>query len=76
MTATPMPPSKKSPLARVKEAAKGRDLERRAAPPELVSAIMAARTANPPYTLQEIADALGVSRQAVHQLLTRHRELH
>lgn len=71
--ATPMTPAK-SPLARIKQLARQRDTDRRSAPEELVSAILAARTANPPYTLQEIADALGVTRQAVHQLLTRAQE--
>lgn len=62
----------RSPLARIKELAGSRDTDRRSAPPELVDAIVAARTANPRYTLQEIADALGCSRQAVQQLLARH----
>lgn len=61
-----------TPLGEIKRAAARRDPERRAAPDELAKAIHAARTASPAYTLQEIADVLGVSRQAVQQLLTRH----
>lgn len=71
--ATPVTTAK-SPLARIKQLARQRDVERRSAPEELVDAIRAARSASPAYTLQEIADALGISRQAVQQLLKRHSQ--
>jgi DNA-directed RNA polymerase specialized sigma24 family protein len=56
-------------LQQVRTASHNRDPDRRAANPELVQAIHNARDAN--HTLQEIADVLGISRQAVHAMLSR-----
>lgn len=56
-------------LRAVRDEAARRDHSRREAPPELVEAIMAAR--NQGWTYAEIGAAMGTTRQAVHELVTR-----
>jgi Mn-dependent DtxR family transcriptional regulator len=64
---SPLPPH----LQAVSDAARTRDRTSRAADDVLVQAILGARRHDPPYTLQDIADVMGISRQAVQQLLAR-----
>jgi len=58
-----------APLQQIQEAAQLRNPSSRQANPELVQAIQAARAEG--WTLAEIGEVLGCSRQAIQQLLAR-----
>lgn len=56
-------------LRAVAELAAARDHSKREAEPELVKAMMLARSHG--YTYQDLADVVGTSRQACHEMVTR-----
>jgi predicted transcriptional regulator len=60
-----------APLKEIRARREGAELELRAARAEARPAIAAAREGG--HTWQEIADTLGITRQAVHLLMKRER---